>query len=462
MTRHGDSLLAVRLSALADPRDDSNWEDVLQRALEQRLERGRRFPGRRTLLIAAVVATLMIVVGFALAATLGGFSDWLTGKPGSPASQTEQRVFEQANARSWASFPSGTKLRRLIVTRADGSTFRLLGFSSGDEICLRFTVDGAKQSLRMSCIPRRQLVNAKAPAVAAMVDISAGKIRSVLTSNRIGRSKQRVKIPSSLVSFGITADGVSSVEVRIRGRNRRALVENNAFLLVRPNAYSYKAIGKVSKIVAVNATGERISIPLACVFCGSPKFSHVKTRFGPTRIERKPQRRTISWLYHHEPRGLSLSGAGIPHPRRWLRGHRPVEFVRVLQPDPLNHARVIIWLWREPVWRGGKRTDRTRLSLCFSAISGLRTNGFACGGNLRNHPFAVMEQMDASSQQSMLISGAASDSVSRIDLFLNKGERWRVPLKDNVFVISAPRTGFPAKLVGYDTQGKVVAIQDLT
>jgi hypothetical protein len=73
-----------------------------------------------------------------------------------------------------------------------------------------------------------------------------------------------------------------------------------------------------------------------------------------------------------------------------------------------------------------------------------------------------MEQMDTGSQQSMLVSGVASDSVSRIDLFLNEGERWRVPLKDNVFVISVPRTAFPAKLVGYDTQGKVVAIQDLT
>lgn len=462
MTRHGYSLLAERLSALADPHDDSNWEDVVRRALEQPLQRYTWLRGRRALLIAAVVAVLVLVLGVAVAATLGGFSGWLSGKPGSPASRTEQQAFQNANARSWAAFPRGTKLRRLIVTRADGSTFRLFGFRAGDEICLRFTVDGAKQSPRMSCIPRLQLINAKAPAVAAMIDITAGKARSVFTGKRIGHRKQRVRISSNLVSFGITADGVSSVELRFRGRNTPALVQNNAFLLVRPNSYSDKAIGKISKIIAVDTAGERISIPLACVFCGYPKFSHEKARFGPTRIQRKPQRRTISWLYRHEPRGLSLSEAGIPHPRRWLRGHRPVEFVRVLQPDPLNHARVIIWLWREPIWRAGKRTARTRRSLCFSAISGLRANGFGCGGNLRNYPFAVMEQMDTGSQQSMLVSGVASDSVSRIDLFLNDGERWPVPLKDNVFVISAPRTGFPAKLVGYDSQGKVVAIQDLT
>jgi hypothetical protein len=92
----------------------------------------------------------------------------------------------------------------------------------------------------------------------------------------------------------------------------------------------------------------------------------------------------------------------------------------------------------------------------------MRANGFGCGGNLKNYPFAVMERMDTGSQQSTLVSGVANDSVSRIDLFLNDGERWPVPLKDNVFVISAPRIDFPAKLVGYDSQGKVVAIQDLT
>ena len=86
MTAHDDSLLAERLSALEDPLDDSDWGDVLRRALEQPLEWRRRFRGRRALLIAAVVVALMFALGVALAATLGGFSGWLSGKPGSPAS----------------------------------------------------------------------------------------------------------------------------------------------------------------------------------------------------------------------------------------------------------------------------------------------------------------------------------------------------------------------------------------
>lgn len=445
MTRHGDSLLAERLSALEDPRDDSNWEDVRRRALEQPLESGRRFRGRRAFLIAAVVAALMLALGVALAATLGGFSGWLSGKPGSPASPTEQQSFQQANARLWASFPSGTKLRRLIVTHSDGSTFRLFGFRSGDEICLRLTVNGADRNARMSCIPRLELTNAKAPVVVALVDMPAGKVRSVLTGRRIGHRKQRVRILSNLVSFGVIADNVSNVELRIGRHNERALVENNAFLLVRPNAYSYKSVLQISTIDSV---GKRIAVPFTRSDKGfDPKSMREKTRFGPTRIDRKPQRRGIAWLINHEPRGLSLHQAGIPN--RWIKARHPVRFARVLQPDPRNHVRVIIRL-------AGKHN-----AICTSIITAGRGNGFDCGWRPLDHPLGVSVSFNKSSEQSSLVYGVASDAVSQIDLFLNDGERRPVPLKDNVFVVFPPRTGFPAKLVGYDSQGKVVAIEDL-
>ena len=445
MTRQGDSLLAERLSALEDPRDDSNWEDVLRRALEQPLDWRRRFRGRRALLIAAVAAALMLVVGFALAATLGGFSGWLSGKPGSPASHTEQQAFQRANARSWASFPSGTKLRRLIVTRAYGSTFQLFGFRSGDEICLRLTVNGANRGAPMSCIPRLELSDAKAPVVAALVDMPAGKVRSVLTGRRIGRRKQRVRVLSNLVSFGVTADGVSNVELRISRRNERALVENNAFLLVRPNAYSHKSVLQISTI---DSAGKRIVVPFTRSDRGfDPKLMREKTRFGPTRIDRKPPRRAIAWLIIHEPRGLSLHQAGIPS--RWIKGRHPVRFARVLQPDPRNHVRVVIRL-------AGKHN-----AICTLTITATRGRGFDCGWGLPDQPLGVSVRFNRSSEQSALVSGVVSDAISRIDLFLNDGERWSIPLKDNVFAVFVPRTDFPAKLAGYDSQGKVVAIEDL-
>ena len=445
MTRHGDSLLAERLSALAVPHDDSNWEDVRRRALGQPLERGGRFRGRCALLIAAIAAALMLVVRFALAATLGGFSGWLSGKPGSPASHTEQQAFQRANARSWASFPSGTKLRRLIVTRAYGSTFRLFGFRSGDEICLRLTVNGANRGAPMSCIPRLELSDAKAPVVAALVDMPAGKVRSVLTGRRIGQRRQRVRVLSNLVSFGVIADGVSNVELRISRRNERALVENNAFLLVRPNAYSHKSVLQISTI---DSAGKRIVVPFTRSDRGfDPKLMREKTRFGPTRIDRKPPRRAIAWLINHEPRGLSLHQAGIPS--RWIKGRHSVRFARVLQPDPRNHVRVVIRL-------AGKHN-----AICTLTITAARGRGFDCGWGLPDQPLGVSVRFNRSSEQSALVSGVVSDAISRIDLFLNDGERWSIPLKDNVFAVFVPRTDFPAKLAGYDSQGKVVAIEDL-
>lgn len=467
MTLHGDSLLAERLSALEDPRDDSNWDDVLRRAVGRPLEQSGRFRGRRTLLIAAVVAVLMLTLGVALAATLGGFSGWLSGKPGSRASSTEQQAFQRVNARLWASFPSGTKLRRLIVTRRDGSTFRLFGFRSGDEICLRLTVNGDNLKARMSCYSRLQLINAKVPAAVAVIDIPAGKACSVLTGRRTGLRKQRVRIASNLVSYGVVADGVSKVEFRIRKHNDPALVQNNTFLLVRRNAYSRKSVGQTTAIHAIDAAGERIDIAFACVICDPMRmFSQGKTRFGPTRIDRKPPRRTIAWLNNHEPRGLSLREAGITNPKRWLEGHHPVQFVRVIQPDPRNHVRVIIWLSKLRSIRMSKQhkivRSRWHKVICTSTITGARGGGFGCGSGLAGFPLAVGEGFGSSYDQLALISGLASDAVFRIDLFLNDGERWTVPLKDNAFATVAPRTGFPAKLVGYDSQGKVVAIQDLT
>jgi hypothetical protein len=93
-------------------------------------------------------------------------------------------------------------------------------------------------------------------------------------------------------------------------------------------------------------------------------------------------------------------------------------------------------------------------------ITGARSGG---GGTASLFDYPLAPSVSGfGGAQSALISGIASDAISRIDLFLNDGERWPVPFKDNAFVVLAPRVDLPAKLVGYDSQGKVVAIQDLT
>jgi len=441
MTRHGDSLLAERLSALADPHDDSNWEDVLRRAAEQPLERGGRFRKRRTLLIAAVIAALMLALGVALAATLGGFSGWLSGKPGSPASPTEQNAFQQANARSWAAFPSETKLRRLIVKRAGGATYRLFGFRSGDEICLRLVADGIKGGPYTSCVPRLELEQAKAPAVVVMVDAAFGKAHVKRPARPDGFFNG---VQDASASFGLAAANVSAVELKAGGKTEHAFMGGQTFLLVRRHV---PFCSGVDRVFAIDTAGEKVAVPFGRSPCRVTHFSLKKPRYGPTRIDRKPLRRAIAWLDNHEPRGLSLRQAGVP--RRWLpRARHGIHFARVLQPDPGNHIRVVIYL-------AGRHN-----AICTMTITAARSGG---GGTASLFDYPLAPSVSGfGGAQSALISGIASDAISRIDLFLNDGERWSVPFKDNAFVVLAPRVDFPAKLVGYDSQGKVVAIQDLT
>lgn len=442
MTHREDDLLAGRLVALEDPRDDSEWEEVLRRALEQPLVRVRRFRGRRALLIAAAVAVLVLALGVALAATLSGFSGWLTGKPGSPASPTEQSAFQQANARSWASFPKGTKLRRLIVTRASDSTFRLFGFRAGDEICLRLVAEGKTQGQYMSCVPRRELEQAKAPAVVVMVDAAFGKSHVKHPARPDGFFNG---VQDTSASFGLVADNISSVELEAGGKTQHAFIGGQAFLLVRRHV---PFCSDVDRVFAIDTAGEKVAVPFGRSPCRIMPFSLKKPRYGPTRINHKPPRRAIAWLDNHEPRGLSLGQAGVPS--RWFYGfHLGIRFARVVQPDPRNHVRVVVYLV-------GRRN-----ATCSATINARRSGGGGCA-DLLDYPLAPSISLGQGGEQSALVSGIASDAISRIDLYLDDGERWPVPFKDNAFVVLVPRIDVPARLVGYDSQGDVVAIQDLT
>ena len=68
----------------------------------------------------------------------------------------------------------------------------------------------------------------------------------------------------------------------------------------------------------------------------------------------------------------------------------------------------------------------------------------------------------AGGQQYVQFDGLASDDVARMELFYARGERVRVPLVDNVFLVKAARSKFPARLVAYDKRtGKEAASADL-
>src|SRR3712207_5458222 len=98
-----------------------DWGDVLRRARSTRRWR-RRLPAALIAAAAMAAAAAATPLGGAVVRTADDFSAWLFGEPGVPASGEEQRAFERANERSWASFPDGPKLRRLLVAEAAGGT----------------------------------------------------------------------------------------------------------------------------------------------------------------------------------------------------------------------------------------------------------------------------------------------------------------------------------------------------
>jgi len=98
------------LDVLVPSPDDvpMSWEDALRRAERAPVRVGRPLVtrGRGVALALALAAAALVVlalspVGGAIARGFGDFSAWLTGSPGEPASQAEQRAFDKANKRSW-------------------------------------------------------------------------------------------------------------------------------------------------------------------------------------------------------------------------------------------------------------------------------------------------------------------------------------------------------------------------
>src|SRR4051794_39897614 len=139
-----DKILRAELRGWFPAGFHSDWADVAERA---GLARARRLRRATTTAAAATAVAVALGIGTPLGAALvrsfDGFSTWLTGEPGTPASQTEQRAFDAANSRTWLRFPKGTQLRHLTSTEVDGNNIELLGFRSGSSaLCLRLHVTG--------------------------------------------------------------------------------------------------------------------------------------------------------------------------------------------------------------------------------------------------------------------------------------------------------------------------------
>lgn len=435
------------------PDESERWDDVLQRAGE------RAFPRRRLVVLAFAAATLATLalspIGGALAREFGDFSAWLTGNPGEPASAEEQRAFEEANARTWGSFPDGPKLRKLIETEVAGGSFELFGFRTGDSLCLRLTAEGFRPGgPATSCAPLRELRSADAPAVVVLVDWSFGR-------RDVPPNEDGFVPPQALASFGVVADGIERVEIETSdGDPLRALVAHNVFLAI---AEDPPLPPHAQGLVAESAQGERIEVPIAqSPFGNTFPAATPGVAPGPTEVERELEGGTIGWLQRREPRGQSLAEAGFADWRFPFTRRSDVRFARVVAPDPNGLARVALGLVdveRDPRWVLPRPAGEQLCSILHLLPSAQLGTCGTIRGFFAHRPLTFSLSGGPGGSQYTVLHGLASDDVARLEVFLATGERVAVPLADNAYVLEVARTKFPIRLVAYDDAGRIVAIQ---
>ncbi|MFL6069444.1 MAG: hypothetical protein ACJ74N_17100 [Gaiellaceae bacterium] len=393
---------------------------------------------------AAIVLALATPLGAGIARSLSGFSSWITGQPGSPAPQADQRAFARANARTWLGFPDGTQLRLLDTTTdpTGGERVELLGFRSGGTLCLRLNLTGETAGTAQSCAPLAELRRSGAPA------------RVILVDNGFGTGKQqewygleRLHSPALQVTAGIAADNVRTVTLTDQAGTHTVRTSGNAFLYVA----WHPAIGqRVTQISAQTSSG-RVAVPFAQVpFLFGAGGSAAKASFGPTSVQRHMSGGRIGWLDRRQPRGQPLDV--LPKRTEGLSFSHAV-FGRVITPDPSQPIRVAVAASTSS--HGGRA-----IGVCTAVIvqdgggSGCqrRAQLFAHG------PLGTGFMLSGGSDQFALVEGLASDDVAKIVAFLANRHTQPVPLTDNVYAVQIARTKLPAELVAYDTHGRIIGI----
>lgn len=436
--------LREELDLLAPAVGRADWQEVLGRAGHVR---GPRKHPRLAAVVVSVAALIAVGLATPLGATvvhgLGGFSSWLTGEPGKPATKGERRAFARANARSWLGFPTSTQLRSLTATRVDGVTVNLLGFRSGDTLCLRVVFAGKTRGSSLNCAPLSDLRHAGSP------------VRVVFVDKGFGRGRKHAwygldRVGSNLVQItaGIAADGVKDVVVSDQTGRHTVPTASNAFLYVAANP----DVGqRVHRIWAESANGVRLAVPFAPApfgFGGGGIAAQAAT--GPTHVDRRVAGGTIAWLDRREARGQSLNLLPV-RMRSFVSRH--AVFGRLIAPDPGRPIRVALML--STGRRGGNATG-----VCYYLVT-RGSSGGGCdtlAGLFAHGPISEGLSLGDGSDQFATMSGVASDDVDRIVAYLANHQRVRVPLKDNAFVVDIARSKFPVRLAAYDKAGKVIGL----
>lgn len=417
----------------------SDWDDVARRA--------RRRPSRRGAVIVALAAAMLVLGTSALAETLGsGFSEWLSGEPGAPASSEDRERFAKRNEASAAPLFPETDLRQLIELEHEGRNYRLLGFRTGGAACLRLEGTDIDEGGDVACVSADELERSRSLAVPVKVDFSLHEVRPG-------------DPPSDIATYGLAAAETRRVVLVGDDGSRAATVANGAFLSVSPGPVIEHT---TLRGFAIDKDGVRRSIPLA------PALTDEHDRFdtglplrGPPEVERTVRGGEIDWLERREPRGEPVSDALLEWNRaQWGSEPPPGSFAsrvlgargfaRVVRPEPADFVRIVVAV-----------SDDAPGEVCAGELT---RGGIGGGCNplaqlFARHPFAAGWTYAGAGSQFVTVSGIASDDVARLILFLGTGEDRRVALVHNVLFARVSRAAFPARLVAYDASGRVIGIQ---
>jgi hypothetical protein len=179
---------------------------------------------------------------------------------------------------------------------------------------------------------------------------------------------------------------------------------------------------------------------------GQPGLTSGLRPHGPARAERVVRGGTIGWFVRREPRGAAFEGAELP---RLGTCCRVGSYMRLIQPVRGDFLRMLVAESDQPgeicsylVTRGGIGGNCVPLRRRFS-----------------RGPMALSWGFSGAGQQFWIVDGLVSDDVARVEIFLGTGGRVRAPLRDNVVIARVQRAKFPARVVGYDRQGRVIDVQ---
>jgi hypothetical protein len=441
-----DDTLRSELHRLVPVDSRRDWNDVAARA---GLKQGR--VRRRWAVGAAVVVTAGAIgafspLGAALVGTIDDFSAWLTGEPGTPASESEQEAFDAANARSWLGFPKETRLRHLISTKARDNTIELLGFRSGSSLCLRVTVTGDPPATHMNCAPLAELRRAGGPARVVITDFGVGR-----GDKFAWYGVDRFHSSNLQITAGIATDAVESVVLEDDAGRHEVPASSNAFLYVAEQP----EVGQRVKRIWARTDGGLMAVPFAPAPFAIGFGGASPPAPAAPRVEHHVSGGRIGWLEAHENRGESLDVLPARIRSNALRernGQTNVLFGRVLTPDPDRPIRLIVTL-------NAHRPDGPAAGLCTM----LATRGGWSGG-CAPYPEVFGESpissgmMGGGPSSFVTLSGIASDDVAQLKALLADGQLAEVPLKDNAFVVDLPRANLPARLVAYDADERVIGV----